>query len=182
MIADQRYYASGHWRKLSRLVKLRDGEQCQVCGDRRGDLYCVPHTHHIIPRSRGGPDNQENLITLCDLCHAVVTRRWHKPWFGELTEERKQQLEVARQEFNEFLCLEPWVRAARQALLWSSLGIIKRTPLSPRHKNVLPKHPFQTTSEHPGLRVEGALCRKIRSLACVGTQKRKDSHERLQVI
>ena len=27
------------------------------------------HLHHIVPRSRGGSDNLENLIELCTVCH-----------------------------------------------------------------------------------------------------------------
>lgn len=38
----------------------RDGWRCFDCG-RRGTLT----PHHIIPRSQGGGDELENLITLC---------------------------------------------------------------------------------------------------------------------
>jgi hypothetical protein len=103
-------------------VKKRDNLQCQVCGDRQSDPYCVLHAHHIIPYPVG-PNIPENVITLCDLCHAVVTRRWHRPWFGDLTSEQKRTLEDARPEFMELLALEPSVRAHRQALLWSAFGI-----------------------------------------------------------
>jgi hypothetical protein len=48
---------------------------------------------------------------------------WHRPWFGDLTSEKNLKLEDARQEFMEFLALEPSVRAHRQALLWSDFGI-----------------------------------------------------------
>lgn len=58
------YYSSGHWKHLSRIVKKRDGLQCQICGDRAGDPYCVLHAHHITPRAQGGPDVQEN-VRLC---------------------------------------------------------------------------------------------------------------------
>lgn len=111
------YYSSWRWKKLSSLVKRRDGIQCQICGDRKGNPYCVLHAHHIVPRSQGGPDEPENVITLCDLCHAVVTKRWHKPWFGELTDQKKRELEWIRQEFLEFLALDPEARVARQALV-----------------------------------------------------------------
>jgi 5-methylcytosine-specific restriction endonuclease McrA len=116
------YYSSWHWKKLSRLVKRRDNLQCQVCGDRQCNPYCVLHAHHIIPRPQGR-DLPENVITLCDLCHAVVTPRWHRPWFGNLAPEQKRTLEDARQEFMEFLALNPNARTHRQALLWSTFGI-----------------------------------------------------------
>lgn len=57
-------------------VDLRDGRKCQariadgtVCGEPRWI-----HHHHIIPRSRGGLDVPENIITLCASHH----RLWHK--------------------------------------------------------------------------------------------------------
>jgi hypothetical protein len=113
---------------LAKFVKARDNLQCQVCGDRKGSPYCVLRGHHITPRSQGGPDIPENVITLCDLCHAVVTRRWHRPWFGCLTSEQKSELEKCREEFLEFLALAPSARAHRQALLWADFGISSVLP------------------------------------------------------
>ncbi len=45
----------------------RDGYKCQLCGAKQ-DL----HLHHIVPRSKGGVDRPENLITLCSECHSKV--------------------------------------------------------------------------------------------------------------
>jgi hypothetical protein len=72
-----------------------------------------------------GPNTPENVITLCDLCHAVVTRRWHRPWFGDLTQVQSQMLETVRQEFMEFFGLDEETRTRRQALLWVDFGISK---------------------------------------------------------
>jgi 5-methylcytosine-specific restriction endonuclease McrA len=117
------YYSSGHWKQLSRMVKKRDGLQCQICSDRAGDPHCVLHAHHITPRAQGGPDVPENVITLCDLCHAVVTRRWHKPWFGSAAITDRSALEEARQEYLEFLALDPLGRRERQTRLWEITGV-----------------------------------------------------------
>ncbi len=117
------YYSTGHWKRLSRSVKERDGMQCQICGDRAGDPYCVLHAHHITPRSQGGADTAANVITLCDLCHAVVTRRWHKPWFGTAAVTHRSSLEDARQEYVEFLSLDPVIRRERQAQIWAMVGV-----------------------------------------------------------
>lgn len=46
----------------------RDNYTCQVCGKKHTRL----EVHHIIPRSQGGTDNENNLITLCEDCHEAV--------------------------------------------------------------------------------------------------------------
>ena len=49
-------------------VSARDKYTCQVCGNHGGEL----HVHHIKPRSEGGTDRPENLVTLCPKCHAAL--------------------------------------------------------------------------------------------------------------
>lgn len=45
-------------------VLKRDGNKCQYCGSTR-DLTI----DHVIPRSRGGDDSWENLVTACTRCN-----------------------------------------------------------------------------------------------------------------
>lgn len=52
---------------MRRRVKKRDFDRCRRCGT-GFDL----HVHHVIYRSQGGPDADNNLITLCQGCHATV--------------------------------------------------------------------------------------------------------------
>lgn len=47
------------------LVLRRDGLKCAQCGDESRPL----HIDHIIPRSKGGGNEPENLQPLCDLCN-----------------------------------------------------------------------------------------------------------------
>src|SRR5438093_10580937 len=96
------FYQTSEWRRLARAAKVRDDERCQVCGDRRGDPFAILHAHHIVPRASGGADDESNLITLCDLCHAVVTRRWHKLWFPAAT---VAELVAMRDNYEWFLTL-----------------------------------------------------------------------------
>jgi hypothetical protein len=118
------FYQTSQWRHLARATKRRDSFQCQTCADRHGDPYCVLHAHHIIPRAQFGSDDLDNLITLCDLCHAVVTPRWHKPWFPDGTNGGVLALAEIRAEFEEFLRLPTVQRHERQRLIWESLGIV----------------------------------------------------------
>lgn len=46
----------------------RDNYTCQVCGKKHIRL----EVHHIVFRSQGGTDDENNLITLCEDCHAGI--------------------------------------------------------------------------------------------------------------
>lgn len=63
-------------------ARIRDKEQCQICGEVLPVPYGRLEVHHIVPRSKGGSDELENLVTLCDLCHAVVTPHMGPAWVG----------------------------------------------------------------------------------------------------
>jgi 5-methylcytosine-specific restriction endonuclease McrA len=49
-------------------VLNRDNYTCQLCGKKHIRL----EVHHIIFRSNGGTDDENNLITLCETCHKGV--------------------------------------------------------------------------------------------------------------
>lgn len=46
----------------------RDNYTCQICGKKNIRL----EVHHIIYRSQGGTDDENNLITLCENCHKDI--------------------------------------------------------------------------------------------------------------
>jgi len=50
-----------------KLVYRRDGWRCAMCDSTDGI-----QVHHAVPRSQGGSDFPENLITLCWRCHATA--------------------------------------------------------------------------------------------------------------
>lgn len=53
---------------------------CEECV-RHGKLTPAEEVHHILPLSRGGNHNEENLMSLCKSCHSAITARdgdrWH---------------------------------------------------------------------------------------------------------
>lgn len=58
------------WESLSQRVKKRDNWECQNCGKAGGSKGIAElHAHHIYPKSQGGEDRLQNLITLCLDCH-----------------------------------------------------------------------------------------------------------------
>lgn len=48
-------------------IYRRDGFQCAVCGSGRN-----LQIHHYVHRGQGGSNKPDNLITLCDSCHAMA--------------------------------------------------------------------------------------------------------------
>lgn len=62
-------------RLTRRNLMLRDEHQCQYCAKRPPirDL----NIDHILPRSRGGPDTWENLVTACRTCN--LRKGWRTP-------------------------------------------------------------------------------------------------------
>lgn len=62
-----------------RLQMLRRRENilaahCVTCGFVPEDM-CQLNIDHVIPRWRGGPDDESNYQTLCANCHALKSRR-----------------------------------------------------------------------------------------------------------
>lgn len=52
-------------RLTRREVFARDGERCQYCGQRGGQLTL----DHVVPKHRGGAHAWENLVTACRACN-----------------------------------------------------------------------------------------------------------------
>lgn len=53
------------WLELRSRILLRDLFRCREC-----NYFKHLEVHHIIPKSKGGTDDPDNLITLCGRCHA----------------------------------------------------------------------------------------------------------------
>ena len=109
--------------------KQMDHYQCQICGDWHGKIYPTGVTvnveaHHIIPKSEGGKDKLDNLITLCDLCHAVVTPQKWKEYFGN--KGTPQNIERFRNEFNEHIESNKYEKERIKRLIWDQFGIESR--------------------------------------------------------
>ena len=61
------------------MVLNRDNYKCQFCKGKHKDSKL--EVHHIIFRSKGGSDEQDNLITLCHTCHKNLHDDKIKPNF-----------------------------------------------------------------------------------------------------
>jgi hypothetical protein len=62
-------------RLTRRNLMFRDAHQCQYCG-KRPPLREL-NIDHVLPRSRGGDDTWENLVTACRVCN--LRKGWRTP-------------------------------------------------------------------------------------------------------
>lgn len=53
-------------KKVRDRVWERDGHKCIICGS----YYAMPNSH-FIRRSQGGLGIEENIVTMCQLCHSM---------------------------------------------------------------------------------------------------------------
>lgn len=60
---------SAAWVALAKRIKQRDGYVCVYCG---ADANTVDH---IVPRSKGGTDDEHNLVTACNRCNGAKGAR-----------------------------------------------------------------------------------------------------------
>ena len=62
------YLYPKNWDKLRWIVYKRANYSCQYCGER----YRGINAHHIIALSKGGNNNLDNLICICNQCHSIL--------------------------------------------------------------------------------------------------------------
>lgn len=57
------------WEEVVRLVEVRAGQRCEYCRMHQSLQGANFHVEHIIPRSRGGTDDPDNLALACPSCN-----------------------------------------------------------------------------------------------------------------
>ncbi len=57
---------------VRREVLARDGHRCRTAGCGSARFLDV---HHVVPRTNGGANHPDNLITLCSSCHGMIHAR-----------------------------------------------------------------------------------------------------------
>lgn len=64
------------WARLRAQVFARDDYTCQYCGVRGVRLEC----DHVVPASRGGADDLDNLTTACRPCNQAKRDKTPEEW------------------------------------------------------------------------------------------------------
>lgn len=92
-ISSKRAKALAISKKTKEKVFERDNHKCVLCGS----PYGLPEAHYIR-RSRGGLGIEQNIVTLCRICHTMYD-------FGTIVER-----DIIRQRLREYLkgCYPDW--------------------------------------------------------------------------
>lgn len=87
-------------------VYRRDGWRCALCDSTR-----YIQVHHIVPRGKGGPGTEQNLITLCADCHALA-HGTDLRGFGASPEDVQQAIieYIADRYAEEGIIWNPWTK------------------------------------------------------------------------
>lgn len=80
MTENQREQIRGERWRVSRLAAIqRDGDVCTYCGCTDGEFV----VDHVIPTSRGGTHDLDNLAVACRSCNASKKDRLVEEWGGK---------------------------------------------------------------------------------------------------
>ena len=74
-----RLEACPSWAEARQIVLQRDGNRCAYCRETTDN----PHIDHVLPRSRGGTDEVENLVVSCAPCNLSKGARTPEGWRSE---------------------------------------------------------------------------------------------------
>ena len=90
-------YDYDYWARVREIIITRDHLRCKSCFKRK--LFKNLSVHHIIPRSEGGCDDMDNLITLCVPCHDAIEEtdiRTASEIYGYMTPEKRHMRAEAK--------------------------------------------------------------------------------------
>jgi 5-methylcytosine-specific restriction endonuclease McrA len=66
--------------RIARAIDARDGGCCVYCGATAEDCGSHLHLDHVQPRSLGGEDSADNLVTACPACNCARKRMSLAQW------------------------------------------------------------------------------------------------------
>lgn len=72
-----RPYVPG-WHGTRAAVLARDNHTCRYCGRAEGPIHC----DHVIPLSRGGSSDPDNLVAACRSCNSRKKDKTPEEWLS----------------------------------------------------------------------------------------------------
>lgn len=81
------------WVKTRERIKRRDNGLCVPC-DAAGRVTLMTEVDHIIPKSLGGTDDDDNLQCICSECHKTKTATERDEEQDKLRQEGKPKIDV----------------------------------------------------------------------------------------
>ena len=73
------------------IILEAQGNQCNRCGS--SDLLSL---HHILPQSKGGTDSYDNIMVLCEPCHAYAHGMVYKHKSNEEKNRKQEERDLRR--------------------------------------------------------------------------------------
>lgn len=71
---------ANQWSVIRKRIFARDNYTCQYCGATDRNLHC----DHVLPISRGGSNDDENLVTACEPCNCSKHNKTIKEWIESM--------------------------------------------------------------------------------------------------
>jgi Zn ribbon nucleic-acid-binding protein len=80
--------ASSFSKQVRERVRRRAGNRCEYCLAHQDHVFDILEIDHIVPRSAGGSDDEENLCLSCGLCNRYKGSQTHDidPLTGRVVE------------------------------------------------------------------------------------------------
>jgi hypothetical protein len=103
-----------YWDRVRELVTDRDKRRCQAC--RKLLPKRALSVHHILPRSLGGTEDLDNLITLCFSCHDAIEEldlRSAYEIIGYMVDPEKSRLRIQQERREEHEAAQRSIDAER---------------------------------------------------------------------
>lgn len=66
------------WDRIRKAVFKRDNYACVYCGRTEGQMHC----DHVVPLSRHGSNELENLVTACQWCNTSKRDKTPEEWLS----------------------------------------------------------------------------------------------------
>jgi 5-methylcytosine-specific restriction endonuclease McrA len=94
------------WNLIRADIIIRDDYTCQMCKSYFGSYNLLAlSVHHIMPRDKGGSNDERNLITLCQHCH-------------DIAEEKELSYKEIKNYYKKFMDVIKIKRPPKIAYLW----------------------------------------------------------------